>query len=928
MLLGGCEDAVRVGTPVEIAVGGEGNGHFHVRGRVDALQRLEDALALAARRQAQLVLVSGDGGIGKSALLAAFAGRVDPTSVVTASGNALETSLEFGLVDQLLGRRESWRDPYAAGQGLLQHLGRLPADSPSLLVVDNAHLGDAPSQAALNFMVRRLRTDPVMLVVCTRPEGAVRLPTGLVRDTENEATRVELGGLSARDVQDLAVARGTGDLSHRAAQRLRAHTDGSPLHLCALLDEIPLADLQALDRPLPAPRSFALLVLRDVAAVSPAARRLVSAAAVLGERVHTRQLLAVAGLDPGLAPAVLDELHRRGLLLLPPGATHVQFRHPLVRAAIYEDLGPGARIDLHQRAADPLSGLLDVTDRLRHRMAATLAPDDALGAELEHDAIQQEQHRHVTGAAHGWLAAARFSTAPSDANRRLLHGVSLLLDAGDVAAALSHADTVSGLPESGTRLYVQARLAWLTGHADEALRLGQQAWSRQAKLGSGDLEPGQGDQLAAMLAQIEMLREHGAQAAKWAATALDGDIDPAQAPQTRAIRANALLTAGQVKAALACFADLPVDPRDVEVRRHPELAVRGVDRTVLGDLVAGENDLLVAGSLAHGDFSPYRLTPRGTLALARFRRGDWAGAEVMAEEVVALAEDMEQPWLAGYLHAIAALVPAGRGNWDIAQRHVDTAHTVAQTLEPASAAYADDAAIFLAMCRGDPAAVVRHATRLRGHPTTTPHEPGLITWPVHLVAALVQLGHLDEAEVELERVEDLAVRREHPSRIAAAARLRGQLADAHRDRRIARAKLDGAVSLGNDHVDADERAMAHLAYATFLRRRGERRAAIEQALARQRYGELGATPFLKSVDEVLAACGAPTGSVHDRKDPLTPQERAVARLVASGRTNQQAADELVVSVKTISFHLQNVYAKLDVHSRTRLTGLLGETSTT
>ena len=368
---------------------------------------------------------------------------------------------------------------------------------------------------------------------------------------------------------------------------------------------------------------------------------------------------------------------------------------------------------MHQRAADTLDAPLESTGRLRHRMAATFAPDDALAAELEHDATRQERDRHLAGAADGWLAAARFSTAPADAGRRLLHGVSLLLDAGDVAAALSHTDTVNALPETGARLYVQARLAWLTGHADEARAARPAGLAADASRAGA----GQGDQLAAMLAQIEMLRDHGAQAAEWAAAALDGGIDPAQAPQTRAIRAHALMTNGQGQAALALLADLPADPRDVEVRRHPELTARGIIRSALGDLVAGEHDLRVAGSLAHGDFSPFRLTARGTLALASFRRGDWAGAEVVAEEVVALAADMEQPWLAAYLHATAALVPAGRGNWEAAQRHVDTAYTVAQTLEePASAAYADDAAIFLAMCRGDPAAVVRHATRLRGRP--------------------------------------------------------------------------------------------------------------------------------------------------------------------------------------------------------------------
>ena len=121
-----------------------------------------------------------------------------------------------------------------------------------------------------------------------------------------------------------------------------------------------------------------------------------------------------------------------------------------------------------------------------------------------------------------------------------------------------------------------------------------------------------------------------------------------------------------------------------------------------------------------------------------------------------------------------------------------------------------------------------------------------------------------------------------------------------------------------------------------MRRRGQRRAAIEHAQhACAQYAKLEATPFLAHADELLIACGAPrtdrqtpssspsSASVRPSwAEPLTSQERAVALAVASGRTNQQAADELIISLKTIAFHLQNVYAKLGVHTRTELAALI------
>jgi len=191
-----------------------------------------------------------------------------------------------------------------------------------------------------------------------------------------------------------------------------------------------------------------------------------------------------------------------------------------------------------------------------------------------------------------------------------------------------------------------------------------------------------------------------------------------------------------------------------------------------------------------------------------------------------------------------------------------------------------------------------------------------------MASGLVDLGRLDEAEAELAAMGELAERRGRRSRLAAIARVQGQLSAARRQTDRARAAYTEALRLA-DSADALEQALAHEAYGRFLRRRGERRAAIERLRdAHNRFAALGAAPFLTRCDDELAACGVMDPTTRAPADALTPQERAVAQLICTGRTNQQAADELVVSVKTIGFHLANVYSKLGVHSRVQLAAAL------
>ena len=143
--------------------------------------------------------------------------------------------------------------------------------------------------------------------------------------------------------------------------------------------------------------------------------------------------------------------------------------------------------------------------------------------------------------------------------------------------------------------------------------------------------------------------------------------------------------------------------------------------------------------------------------------------------------------------------------------------------------------------------------------------------------------------------------------------MRGELEAARRRTPEARVAFLEALRLGAGPGDALETAVAHAAYGRFLRRRGERRNAVQQLqIAQDLFTGLGAAPFLARCQAELADCGWPT--THDATEAaqteLTPQELAVARLVAAGRQNREIADELVLSVKTVTYHLGHVYAKL------------------
>ena len=875
--------------------------------------------------QPRCVLVVGEGGSGKSSLLRAFQDSLCGASVVMAAGDEVEAALPYGVLDEFvrqLGHADTHPvpeqvdrgDPFAMGAAFLQQLGRASQLAPLVLVLDDAHLADAASMAALTFATRRLRAEAVLVVVAAREEGAAQLPPGLLRLVSDRGARVTLGGLSTEEVLQLSSEVGVGRLSPRAAARLRDHTGGNPLHLCALLSELTIEQVETIDTPLPVPRSFALLVLATVAATSPHAEALAAAAAVLGARSTLHDAGAVAGLDDPRAAA--DELTRAHILhrVDGPADTVLRFTHPLIRAAVCNDIGLVTQARLHARAADVTSG----AEALRHRVSAAHAPDPELVAVLLAQADSDQAQGRPGAAATAFMSASRLSGPGPDRDHLLLQAIDLFLLEGDMASAMLQAPALEQMPPSAPRLQVQARIAWLSGQFDEAEALGRQAWDD-----AGDLLPAERDRIAAMLAQIAILQDEGATAAEWARVALASGLLPAEiAVATRATGALGLGVSGRARDGIALLGSLPSNPADALPDQQQLFGMRGMLRMFIDDLDAARADLAMVVPSARRGVRPHQLTALGALVEVEYRAGDWDKSASLADQFVGLVEDTGQSWLLAWAHAECVLVSAGRGQWELAERHLRAARQALEMLsDSASRAFTENAAIHLAYCRGDPEGVVLGSRVLLAAAWATPREPGILWWSPQYASALVSLQRIDDADAVLTDMERLAHDRQHGSRQAALARVRGELEAARRRTPEARVAFLEALRLGAGPGDALETAVAHAAYGRFLRRRGERRNAVQQLqIAQDLFTGLGAAPFLARCHAELADCGWPT--THDATEAaqteLTPQELAVARLVAAGRQNREIADELVLSVKTVTYHLGHVYAKLGVRSRTEL----------
>src|SRR5450755_293282 len=504
-------------------------------GRERELTALERHATEARHGEPRVVFVEGRAGVGKSALLARFLRTLPDANVVRASGAESEQSLPYGLIGQLIASADlasrdaplATADPLVVGADLAVLLSQAHATGRLVvLAVDDLHWADPGSAAALLFALRRLHGEAFFGVLCARPAELGMLGDGWERfaNGDHRASRLRLGGLTIEEVQSLAQATGAGGLSRRAASRLVSHTGGNPGHCRAAIEEIGESDPGTWDGPgtwggpgdaLPVPRQFSRTILTCLAALTPAARDLADAAAILG-RSGSLSTAAMLACLPDPLPA-LGELIATGLVeeQIRGSGNQILFADPLTHHVIQDDMEPVRRRLLHQQAA----ALASPDDALGHRVAAATGHDAALAADLEAaaqaaganisgqgepartairttqpatrrpDTATQPPHAEIRPApaqpartvqatqAAAWLAqASALTPVPADAGRLILDALDVLLRGGDVAGAEALAPRVADTPRTPRRSAVLGHLDLLAGRPASAEALLRDAW--------------------------------------------------------------------------------------------------------------------------------------------------------------------------------------------------------------------------------------------------------------------------------------------------------------------------------------------------------------------------------------------------------------------------------------------------------------------
>jgi DNA-binding CsgD family transcriptional regulator len=888
-------------------------------GRQRELRILGDRLAAAELGHPQVVYVEGEAGGGKSTLLSRFLGSLTNAVVLEVSGDEAETLLSYGIIDQLQPGTvtEPGTDPMAVGARLLDLLDRRQADGQVVvLAIDDLQWADRPSSRAVLFALRRLRADKVLTVVSARAGGLADPGWARFVSGDSRVTRIRLGGLSPDDLTELASALGLGVLSQRGAAGLAAHTEGNALYCRALLDEIGIAGLSAAgDRGLPAPRELSAVILARVASLPAAAQSFLAAASVLGQHATMSAIASVARWPD--ARSEVDAAVAAGLLTESASVPELTFTHPLYRAAIYADLRPTNRRELHARAAELVAGRA----RLAHQAAASPGPDEALAAELEASALATAADGDLGAAAWALEQAAALTPAAHDRERRLLDAAVILLNAADTAAA---ARVLASCQDSSARRdALTGLLGVFTGSPSTEGRL-LAAWQAHDPETEGEI----GARAATSLTNWMVISGRPDQALSWADRAVEGTVPGSTLrAMARTAQAYALAAASRSPEGLAVLGFLPVSGNEAPISETDALIMRGMLKVYVDDLPGAIADLGVATArLRTGLPSSYPGPCLAHLSDAHFRRGLWDAAITHAQLATSLAQDTDRPLDLARAHARAAQVLACRGQWSAAQAHVSAARAAAERLPLVLAvAAAATAGACLAYARGDLAGVLLatepvRATRL----LDVGGRPGIFNWRAIEADALIGLGRLDDAETMLNEFEGAIPPAGLASAALTLARCRGNLALASGDAPQAEAAFSRAHEIQPEVPMPFEHALLSLDDGRRLRAAQDRPAAVAQLEKAHRiFSDLGADPYLQACAtelaalQVTAATSSPAALLG-----LSRAELAVARLVATGLTNREVASQLYVSVKTVEYHLRNSYIKLDITSRRALAALL------
>jgi DNA-binding CsgD family transcriptional regulator len=904
-----------------------------LHGRDTEVAKLADALDAAREGRSATLLISGEPGIGKTALLEHAIAAAEGFLVLRARGYESERDLPYAGLHALLGPVLDLRDgipqvqagalgtalaleppaphdPFAVPAGVLSLLAAAAERQPVLAVVDDAHWLDDESLRAVLFAARRLGAEGIALLIATRLDeargidaaGLPALPLGRLDDAAARAVIREEAGPVAAGVEAALL-----DLAA-----------GNPLALRELpraLSEEQRRGTEPLPAGLPVGSGIERAFSRRIAELPEPARRALTIAATLETGRLDQCLAAVA--EEGLDPADLDAAEAAGLLAIDGG--RVAFRHPLLRTLAYQGAAPSERRRAHAAVAAVVP---DPSVRAWHLSSAAVGPDEAVAAALDEAARVAGRIGAPAAAALASARAAELSPEPAAKLARLIAAAAASADAGRVDWALERIDEAEALEPRGESA---AELRMLRGRAETR---GGRAVEGRALLVAEAERIAAAEPVAAAALYLEagiadlMLGD--------SFTMVD-DADRAAAlaeahsPEVAGLavleRAVALAPIGGAQESERLLGELeplllegePLPPYAELITFAGQVAT-WFERFDLADRVLRRQIDAARASSAAGRL----VYPLASMSYLNWRRGRWTQALADAGEAERLARDTGQ--LAQLANALSALawVEAGRGDAQAAADHNAEALRLIEQMGQRSpfAIYVHASAGFASLTEERHDAAVESLQRAKAiFDELGGAEPAVLLFEPDRVEALARTGRRDEAQRALERLEGQAQSTGRTWAHAATERCRGMLAPEE----AFRGHFERALEW---HARADmpfETARTQLALGERLRRAGHRaesRPHLEAAGAT--FERLGAQPWLRRAEAELRSTGRTVRSREERGDELTPSELQVALRVAEGLTNREVAGVLFLSPKTVEHHLSAIYRKLGVRSRTEL----------
>ena len=895
-----------------------------------AIDRLLEGVR--AGRSGALV-VCGEAGIGKTALLQYTVRSAPDLRIVRAAGVESDMELAFAALHQLCvpvldrlerlpaPQREALQTVFGLGPGdapnrflvglaTLSLLSDAAQDRPLLCVIDDAQWLDLASAQALSFVARRLVAESVAVVFATREQSAELrgLPELVLEGLEDADARELLG----------SVLRGPLDVGVR--ERIVAETRGNPLALLELPRGFSPGELAG---------EFGLL--SDMPALSGRIeesfqRRLDALPA------DTQLLLLVAAAEPvgdpalvvraaeglGIARRAVEPAVMAGLFEV---GKRVRFRHPLVRSAVYRAASPAERRRAHGALAEATDPEVDPDRRAWHRAEATQGLDEDVAAELERSASRARARGGLAAAAAFLERAVRLTVCPSRRAQRALAAAHLKHVAGAPDAALDLLSTAQASPldQLGrVRLdLLRAQIVYSQEGGSEALSLLLQTAKRLEDLDGRLARDTYLDALAAATYVGRRARGGGVMEVARAALAVPPAAEPARAYDLLldglAMRFAKGYAAGAptLKRALKSVAGEDVDTE--EALRWMWLATRAAaDRwdDEAWDALSSQHVRLARET---GALSVLPLALSERIAAHTFA-GELSAAAALVDELRAVTEATHsevRPY--GPL-----LVAVWRNDEPVASELIRA--TLKEALprgEGVGVTIAHWASAVLHNGFGRYAEALPEAERASEHA----EDLGFANWGLaELIVAAVRTGHTDRAADAFERLSQLTRASGSEWALGIEARSRALLSEGDVADRLYREAID---RLGRTRIRV-ELARAHLQYGEWLRRERRRVDAREQLrIAREMLSAMEIKPFAwRAARELVATGERARKRTADTREDLTAQEVQVARLARDGLSNPQIAARLFISPRTVEYHLGKVFSKLDISSRNQLVGVL------